>query len=1249
MGDLIEQYQISGVVLNACDSAYIGEEVALNFAASLIQNGTKNVVAMSHKVSEQTVALFMVPFYHTLISTRNWAESVYQGRHRLSTRKARNARYGIKLDCYDSCVPVHYIRFKETNEGDQALAETSSFPATVHHAQFTPDLQETGTKVIEIPDTYSLASSRCRDIDILRLEGLLVDRSLILVSGEAGSGKTALARYLECWWRDTRYASKVSYRSVMGSENDWFLQQLEQLEQESASLDSSISPNVSTSSKDSELYIIDDFLLPMTQNDEFKDGYKKSFPKQLVRLLQIYKESKTKKFLLFTASEPLQIQCDELTIFHYELAQPDALEYGQMISHYLSLTGTAGTISTNDRVDLEEALARAGGHVAFCESMLRMMSAEKLDFKEFLERSSGPVRMQSWYDACLHGRPLNVRTISSYETTWFMNLRNALRTLATMDQPGYCFVLSLAAFDRQIPADMTLWTAFLAQICFIPGLKDEVEVILHEQLLIYLPQFRQESLRIEWQQRWSRYREQLKTLGVIRELPLQVVQGQSTTQHQYLRLNPLLPVLLRQELSTQQIIVPEQAFSALRDILWLWYEKWVVDVGDKKIATPSEARTLQLHIEINENNLQSVILCGIERPDFSLRTMSTVNLAIQYLFSYNSSISRLRLRLWVNVLHQLLNRYESCNLEAVDWFKQSISFRTTFFIQTMSVVVILMQLTESLDRQQAACEVAKRTTHLTKKFGSSLPSETISIWTFPARCFLVEHDTTAQAADSAADMLSSNFDLDKYSGNKDFGRIMAETFVRLAMARLISVWNAQRSQIPRGHRLPLILLKGTADTEKWFDGLDSLNSNFFKSKSVLSWARSFIKQTLHGGNSAQHPTASDPELEADLSTHFEPLSAGYTKVKISLIQEYGNRKDEAGPVVGASGARLQNDLDVARHLGDLQLQEEILCQLFQIACDSQDISLAVKLDEEITSVSTSLCEAEIFDLQSSEVRKARREFLIGLAMRDEDGNFGAEEHRNITRAVASLLNARRRLLQLGYDQSTKILVEINATLTVVGLASYFEETSSNAVLPLEVWLSSMFDALRVTLTDPSAQVPFFHGDRPLVYLSVVYYLWRSSLNTLGLLGLFCATKIFKLKGEETDMLNVHAWERGIALALDWDNKEVGRFMKELDKSLRDVPELFIFPENPEKEEIVLRLDTEQRQVVKEAATIMVRKKTDDIDFICWKKSARGLWANEAGSTQNRSWTHSGVATLSDRSKPQDKVISGLVWLATSKW
>jgi tetratricopeptide (TPR) repeat protein len=195
LSELLRQYKIPTVVLNACQSAMVdhqADDAFASVAAGLQKSGVRSVVAMAYSLYVSGAQQFLQAFYRRLFATGGVAEATRSGRQQAFLRPERVCARG-RFPLGDWLVPVLYEQQAVNLKFDRAAA-----PNNVTSKAETSSIPD---EALDSRNPYGFIG---RDGAILELE-----RSLhrppagVLIHGLGGIGKTTLCRGFIKWLADT--------------------------------------------------------------------------------------------------------------------------------------------------------------------------------------------------------------------------------------------------------------------------------------------------------------------------------------------------------------------------------------------------------------------------------------------------------------------------------------------------------------------------------------------------------------------------------------------------------------------------------------------------------------------------------------------------------------------------------------------------------------------------------------------------------------------------------------------------------------------------------------------------------------------------------------------------------------------------------------------------------------------------------------------------------------------------------------
>jgi len=194
LAQLLAEYNIPFMVMNACRSGMIDGQARDPFAsvaAGMLKAGVRSVVAMGYSLYVSGAKEFFPAFYARLFSTGKVSEAIRAGREGMLQQARRDCFVG-KLPLWDWVVPVLYQQMSAENAvllkiqpGQRLSGDSMTLPA--------------GAKV---DGDYGFIGKGSK---IQKLERAIQRQcqAAILIHGQAGIGKTTLAKGFLRWQKNT--------------------------------------------------------------------------------------------------------------------------------------------------------------------------------------------------------------------------------------------------------------------------------------------------------------------------------------------------------------------------------------------------------------------------------------------------------------------------------------------------------------------------------------------------------------------------------------------------------------------------------------------------------------------------------------------------------------------------------------------------------------------------------------------------------------------------------------------------------------------------------------------------------------------------------------------------------------------------------------------------------------------------------------------------------------------------------------
>ncbi|MDE6641897.1 MAG: CHAT domain-containing protein, partial [Acetatifactor sp.] len=190
LAQLLAEYNIPFMVMNACQSGMIdgqAQDPFASVAAGLLKAGVRSVVAMGYSLYVSGAKAFIPAFYERLFSTGKVSEAVRAGRGKMLQQSARDCIVG-QLPLQDWVVPVLY----------QQLSSESAVLPKLLPAQGAGEEASILPESARVDGDYGFIG-RGRDIQRLERAMLRQPQAAILIHGQAGVGKTSLAKGFLRW------------------------------------------------------------------------------------------------------------------------------------------------------------------------------------------------------------------------------------------------------------------------------------------------------------------------------------------------------------------------------------------------------------------------------------------------------------------------------------------------------------------------------------------------------------------------------------------------------------------------------------------------------------------------------------------------------------------------------------------------------------------------------------------------------------------------------------------------------------------------------------------------------------------------------------------------------------------------------------------------------------------------------------------------------------------------------------------
>ena len=212
LAEVVRDYRIPLVFLEACQSAKTEADPTASVAARLLEEGVTSVVAMSHTVLVETARRFVRIFYHGLAQGKRVGAAMLSGQQALYSDSYRGRMLGAgELRLQDWFVPVLY----QEEQDPQLVVKLQ--PEQVRQLEDIKRRLSLGA--LPAPPEHEFIG---RSRELLALERLLHTEPWAVIRGQGGEGKTTLAAELARWlvrlarFRRAAFVSLEHYTDARG-------------------------------------------------------------------------------------------------------------------------------------------------------------------------------------------------------------------------------------------------------------------------------------------------------------------------------------------------------------------------------------------------------------------------------------------------------------------------------------------------------------------------------------------------------------------------------------------------------------------------------------------------------------------------------------------------------------------------------------------------------------------------------------------------------------------------------------------------------------------------------------------------------------------------------------------------------------------------------------------------------------------------------------------------------------------------
>ncbi|KAF1999337.1 hypothetical protein P154DRAFT_601419 [Amniculicola lignicola CBS 123094] len=639
IAQMLRKREVQIAVLNSCNSGKGDEGFESNLAGVFSSEGVAATVAMSYQAKADAAALFMKAFYEAFFSGKDASLSVAEGREALRNDKRRAARFLKTVDCEDDCVPVYY-------------ASTLTAPRLCSATELPTWEECQGIGVSRRTPTSESAAlikpSASQDFDLLALETALAWTPIVIFFGEPETGKTTLGCYLARWWKETGYARQikcVNFGEGLTVEEDVYLVDDMLRDMEKTRMESK--QEAITNPPDSEeantleegfdcVYLIDNLecLHDASPDNEEKKMRLRTFLLDIHRL-----KPQRRRFVAFSCLPHTALEAEYPGLPLCSKAIPNDEEAGEIAREILRLGQKDHSLEDHDAEELEHIFRLHNNNLLFLKLFLNQLSKSNLRPGELFGAFKDDIRMND---------------ITSLAKKDHRPRPGVLPTLASIlsrykeedGQLKYLLLLSLAPFQQRIDAAIWPWLYSLFSTGY---LFDQAESQSSGDLKSRLVLAKERGFIARQKSAWEAVQTELLKTGL-----LELRQSKSTGSPAYVKLHPILPYLLRQEIAQTEGTLKEIDYGLLQKSFQEYYDARTEDACRDSSET-NPAFTLA-DMRANEHyNIQESIRLSAKAHTVPFRVVATYFLLDAKLFD---KLQTTQLQVWDHILERVIARFE---------------------------------------------------------------------------------------------------------------------------------------------------------------------------------------------------------------------------------------------------------------------------------------------------------------------------------------------------------------------------------------------------------------------------------------------------------------------------------------------------------------------------------------------------------------------------------------------------------------